>query len=791
MLALTVSALYSQNVIVVDEDNKPIPDVAVYDNMRTSLNYTSPSGKVAISAFGNAASICFQHFAFESVCLTPAEIRAMNNTVKLQRKVFVVDEFVVSANRWEQKTSEVPNKITPILKSTVLFQSPQTAADMLNLSGEVFIQKSQLGGGSPMIRGFATNRILIVVDGVRMNNAIYREGNIQNVISLDPLSIDRTEVIFGPGATTYGSDAIGGVMDFHTKMPLVSTGDKPFIKADALTRYSTANHEKTSHFDINIGGKKVAFLTGITYSDFGDLRMGDPPYDSYLRPEYVKRVDGKDSIFVNDDPRMQYFSGYNQINTINRLRFRASDNFNLTISNHWSKLSDVPRYDRLIAYRSGKLRFGEWRYGPQEWIMTSAEATWKKESAISDNLRLIVAHQFYRESRHDRQRNKNDLNSQYEKLQIATVNLDADKSLGNDQFLYYGLEYVFNDINSVAEKTNIVTGVVTPAGTRYPNGTNRFNSYSVYGGYKNTLSETFSFNSGLRYNYVSLNSEIADNSWYDFPFTEISIANGALTGSAGVVKSLGNSTELSANASTGFRSPNLDDAGKVFDSAPGIVVVPNPDLKAEYAWNIDVGIKNYFGNFLHTEICGFFTLLKNAMVRRDFLFNGHDSIMYGGILSKVEAVVNAGSAKVYGVQASIQANLHRFIKLTSTININEGKDQDDIPLRHVAPYFGATHLTFEKTNIKADLYAVYNMKKPHEKMAPSEAEKTDMYAPDKNGNTFSPGWHTLNFKVSYNISTWGIINAGVENILDLGYRPYSSGIVAPGRNFIISLRLFI
>ncbi len=791
VLFYSTSVLYSQYIRVVDEENRPVPDVAVYDEDRITFTYTSRTGRVAISAFNEASAICFQHFAFDNECFTLSEIKEMNYVVRLTRKVFVVDEFVVSASRWEQNADEVPNKITPVLKSVVELHNPQTAADMLQLSGDVFIQKSQLGGGSPMIRGFATNRILIVVDGIRMNNAIYREGNIQNVISLDPSVIDRTEVIFGPGAAIYGSDAIGGVMDFHTKRALVSTGEEIYIKADAFTRFSSANNEKSAHFDLNIGGKKIAWLTGVTYSDFGDLRMGKPVYDSYLRPEYVVRIGNRDSVFTNHDPRIQYHSGYSQINTINKIRYRASDDFNLVISNHWSKLSDVPRYDRLIVYRSGKLRFGEWYYGPQEWIMTSAEATWKNGSSLYDNLKLIAAHQFYRESRHDRAIDKTALNSQFEKLQIFSLNIDIDKSLNGKQLIYYGAEYVLNDINSVAQVKNIETGIVTPAGTRYPDGKNIFNSYSVYGGYKNTASENLTINTGLRYNYVTLNSTIEDNSWYSFPFTEISIANGALTGSAGIVRKLPANSELTVNASTGFRAPNLDDAGKVFDSAPGVVVVPNPGLKPEYAWNIDIGVMKNFGKVMHAEVNGFFTLLNNAMVRRDFLFNGEDTIIYRDIPSKVEAVVNAGSAMVYGVQFNLQANLARDFRLRSTINITEGKDQDDIPLRHVAPLFGSTHLTYETLRFKADLYSNYNGRKPFEKMAPSEAEKDYMYATDDNGNPFSPGWATLNFKMTYNIGNWGMLNAGVENIFNLGYRPYSSGIVAPGRNFILSLRVVV
>jgi hemoglobin/transferrin/lactoferrin receptor protein len=249
--------------------------------------------------------------------------------------------------------------------------------------------------------------------------------------------------------------------------------------------------------------------------------------------------------------------------------------------------------------------------------------------------------------------------------------------------------------------------------------------------------------------------------------------------------------QLNMNASTGFRAPNLDDAGKVFDSAPGIVVVPNPNLEPEYAYNIDIGVSKEFGRFIHFDITGFYTWLKNAMVRNDFLFNGKDSIMYGGELSKVEAMTNVGSAKVYGIHVNLQANITDNLSVRSTLNITEGKENTGSYLRHAAPLFGSTHLIYERQKLKADLYSSYNGAKKYEKMPPSEIEKGYMYSVDENGNPWSPGWATLNFKLSYTFLNRLMLNTGVENILDTRYRPYSSGIAAPGRNFIISLRFIV
>jgi len=784
---------FAQLVTVVDnEDSRPVSDVTVMNESATRFIYTGRSGKADISSFKNEPSICFQHFTYERVCLSYAEIRNNGFQVRLNRKLFAFEEFVVSASRWEQNRIEVPNKISIVTRQETRLQNPQTTADLLGISDEIFIQKSQLGGGSPMIRGFATNRILIVVDGVRMNNAIYREGNIQNVISLDPALLESTEIIFGPGATAYGSDAIGGVMDFHTKNALLSTGEKIYIKADAYTRYSTANSEKTAHLDFNLGGKKTALFSGITWSDYGDLRMGSVKNDSYLRNEYVMRINGIDSVFRNSDPRIQKFSGYRQLNLLNKFRYRISGNLDLVLSSHYSGLSDVPRYDRLIQYRSGKPRYAEWYYGPQIWNMNNMKLVYTGKNKLFDEAKLIASYQNYRESRHERSLGGTSLNEQFEKVNIFSLNIDLDKKIKNDdQLLYYGTELVRNNITSEAHTKDILTGSLSPYGSRYPNGSNRYTTLSFYGGYKNNLSEAISIITGIRYNYAGFSSTIADNSFHNFPFTAISIRNSAFTGSAGLVVRLKKNLQLNLNGATGFRAPNLDDAGKIFDSAPGVVVVPNPDLKPEYAYNIDLGISKSFSDILHLEITGFHTWLRNAMIRHDFLFNGQAMITYNSQLSKVEALTNAGSARAWGVHFSFRTRITSHVLVKSSLNITEGKEEGGMPLRHAAPMFGAVHLLFEYPKLEADFYANYNGARRFSKMPPSEIEKPYLYAADKNGNPWSPGWVTLNLKLSYTIAGRYIINGGIENILDHRYRPYSSGIAAPGRNFILSARIII
>ncbi|MFC2096452.1 TonB-dependent receptor plug domain-containing protein, partial [Bacteroidota bacterium] len=707
----------------------------------------------------------------------------------LDKEVIEIEEYVISAYRWEQNKNEIPNKITQLTQKEIEFSSPQTTADLLANSNEVFVQKSQLGGGSPMIRGFSTNTVLLVIDGVRMNNAIYREGNLQNIISLDANTIESSEVIFGPGSVTYGSDALGGVMDFHTLRAKLSTGEKIQFSGNGFTRYSSANNEKTGHIDLNIGSKKWAFVTSISYGDYDDLRMGSNNNSEYQRLEYVKQINGIDSIVNNDNTNIQVESGYSQINLMQKVRFRPSKDLDMVYAFQYSELSDVPRYDRLIQYSGDDLKYGEWYYGPQKWMMHTLNVNFSKPNKIFDNSKLILAFQDYEESRHDRKYRNDNLRERTENVLAYSLNLDFDKKLKRDNQLFYGFETVYNSVGSTAQNKNIVTNAMSSESTRYPDGDNSYTTLAAYLSYKENITKKITGIAGARFNYVDLRSTLIDTTFFNFPYNEISVSNSALNGSVGFVYRLKEKWQINFNLSSGFHAPNIDDIAKIFDSEPGNVVVPNENLKPEYAYNIDLGILRNINDFASISVTGFYTFLNNAFIRRDFTFNGQDSILYDGEMSKVLAIVNVDQAFIYGLSAALNIDLPLNLNLESKINYTKGEDQDGLPLRHVAPLFGNTKLIYSNAGLKASIFANYNGKIEYDNLAPSEQGKPYMYASDDNGNPYSPAWWTINFMSSYKIKDALTINLGVENILDNRYRPYSSGIVAPGRNFIVGLRI--
>ncbi len=787
-------SLFPQVVTVKDQSTgNPLELVSIYNSDPNRSILTNSNGKADISKLDKTKKIIFRIIGYEKLELSFSEIEENDFEILMKATAISLDNVVVTTNRWEENKSNIPNTIKVVTPRDVDFQNPQTTADMLGMSGNVFVQKSQLGGGSPMIRGFATNRLLIVVDGVRMNTAIFRSGNLQNVISLDANSLDHTEVIFGPGSVIFGSDAIAGVMNFYTLSPRLAYDGSPSFNAGAMTRFSSADLEKTGHVHFNIGLKNLGFLSSFTYTDFGNLKMGSIGPDEYLRPVYQDRINGRDTVLLNPDPEEQKVSGYSQINFMQKVLFSPENEWEIEYGFHYSASSDYNRYDRLLRPRGNTLRSAEWYYGPQKWIMHALSATNYTPNSIYDLTKVVAAYQFFEESRHDRNLNSSERTNRAERVKAFSMNFDLLKELTDESKLYYGAEVVLNKVGSTGTSENILTGLTVPDASRYPDGS-AWNSYGAYVTYKDQLGPQYIFQTGLRYNYVTIEAEF-DTTYYLFPFTRAELKTGALTGNAGLVWHPHSDWQVNLNLSSGFRAPNIDDMGKVFDSEPGSVVVPNPDLNPEYAYNAEISLIKIFENTAEIDITGFFTYLDNALVRRDYILNGMDSVLYDGTLSRVQAIQNAAYAYIWGVELDLNINFADYFNLRSQINYQKGKEEDDAgnlaPLRHAAPWFGKSELSFRKNKLGAVLYAVYNGEIGYNDLSPSEYDKDYLYAKDGDGNIYSPAWYTLNFKLSYRLFDNVEMYIGVENITDQRYRPYSSGITAAGRNFISSLRFNI
>ncbi len=791
MICFSMSA-YTQIVAVIDnETHEPLDLVTFSSESPKAFTMTNGKGQADLTSFAASEKIEVRLLGYKTETVSYAGLQKLGFELKLQRSYINLDQIVVSATKRHQSSTKIPAKISTVSAKEVAFQQPQTAADLLGVSGKVYIQKSQQGGGSPMIRGFATNRLLYAVDGVRMNSAIFRAGNLQNVINLDPFATENTEVVFGPGSVIYGSDAIGGVMSFQTLTPQLSYTDQPFVKGKVVSRFSSANNEKTAHFDANVGWKKWAMVTSISYWDFDHLKQGSHGPDDYIKPIYVQRIDSIDRILNQEDPLLQIPSAYSQMNMMQKIRFRPNDKWDFQYAFHYSETSPYGRYDRNNRMRNGTLRYAEWFYGPQKWMMNNFSLTNTQHTLLYDEMILRLAQQSFEESRMDRALNNKKRRVNTENVEAYSVNLDLTKSLGKQHKLYYGAEFIYDDVVSKGTETNMTTAIEELSASRYPK--SDWSSLAVYVNDEVTVSNTFTALAGLRYNQFIINADFSPNiDFYPFPFTEASINNGALTGSIGGVYRPNQEWVLSANFGTAFRSPNVDDIGKVFDSEAGGVTVPNPDLKAEYAYNFDIGVAKKFGERVKIDLAAYYTILDHAMVKRDYHLGGLDSIVYDGQMSRVQAIQNAASAYVYGIQAGLEIELPAGFSIMSDLNyqygIEELDDGSTSRSRHAPPMFGITRLQYKTNKLRMQLYSMYMAERTHEDLPFGEKTKDELYAKDADGNTWAPAWNTLNFKAEYLLSQTFTISSGIENLTDKRYRPYSSGISAPGRNFVFSVR---
>ena len=790
MIVCGAVSLSAQTVRVVDaETRQPLELVTIALSGDGPSAVTDTLGQARIDAFKGMQDIIFRRIGYGTRIFSYQELEEMSYVVSLPAEGFDLEQVVVSATRWAQSRDRVAAKVRTIRPEDIALQNPQTAADLLSISGEVFVQKSQQGGGSPMIRGFATNRLLYTVDGVRMNTAIFRGGNIQNVINLDPFATESAEVLFGPGSVIYGSDAIGGVMSFQTLRPLLGTKNAPRISGKAVARYSSANNERTGHFDVNVGWEKWALVTSLTSWNYDHLRQGSHGPDDYLKPFHVRRLSGTDEILQQEDPLLQVPSAYDQMNLMQKVRFRPNENWNFEYGFHFSETSPYGRYDRHNRTRRGGPRYAEWSYGPQSWMMNNLSISHRAELPFYDNVKLRVAQQSFEESRIDRDLNDPDRRSRIEEVEAYSANLDFVKHTDQRNTIYYGLEYVQNDVTSTGFIEDISTNAIRPTSTRYPNAT--WNSLAVYLSNEFRPTEKWTVQAGVRYNRFGLDADFSSNQdFFPLPFAEASLNNDALTGSLGAVFRPTDEWVIRANLGTAFRSPNVDDVGKIFDSEPGSVVVPNADLAAEYAYNLDLGVAKKFGDFLKIDLTAYYTQLENALVRRDFTLNGQDSIVYDGVLSQVQAIQNAARANVYGFQAGVELRLPRGFTFTTDLNVQVGEEELDdgsvSPSRHAAPFFGVTRLTYSDGPLQLQAYAMYQGERTFDELSVSERGKDEIYAKDADGNNFAPAWYTLNVKASYQLNKRFTVSGGMENITDQRYRPYSSGISGAGRNFVLS-----
>ncbi|MEO6904254.1 MAG: TonB-dependent receptor [Bacteroidia bacterium] len=781
-----------QSLLVIDKTTlAPLHNLAIY-TLKPNLFITTNSNGIAdIGKFKDLDSIRFHFMGYYDLILSYKQLEKLQFTVLMSEKTHSLNEIVVSASKFEEKITNVPQQIQVLNRKDLVFMNSQTTADVIQNSGNVLVQKSQAGGGSPIIRGFEANKVLLVIDGVRMNNAIYRGGHLQNILSIDNSIVDKAEIIFGPGSVVYGSDALGGVINFYTKNPILADSNKTALfKGNLSTRFSTVNNEQTGHFNFNVGFKKIAFLTSYTYSDFSDLRQGNirSPYQGNWGKSkyYAQRIGSKDSMIVNKDVNIQKQTGYKQYDFIEKILLKQNKNIDHLLNFQYSNTSNINRYDRLNEMTSKqKLKYAEWYYGPQKRLLGSYSFNSKANTLLFNDAKIILSYQHVEESRHDRRFDDFKLNHRYENVNVMAVNADFSKTIFSHE-IRYGVEATYNEVTSTANVENIYTKNRSSLDTRYPDGGSTMRTIAGYVTHNWKINPMLVLSDGIRYSNIKLHSLFKDATFFPFPFNEVTQKSEAINGNIGLSIMPNEDWRFTILGSTGFRAPNVDDISKVFESVPGNVIIPNPTLKPEYTYNGEISVARIFNKNIKTEVIGFYTLYNNAITTSASTFNGKDSIMYNGQLSAVTTSTNASKAYIYGINGNITADITAAFSITSTINYTYGRikaNPIDQPLDHISPVFGKTSFNLNIKKYRMEFYIMYNGWKRLVDYNLLGEDNIKYAAPEG-----TPAWYTLNLRTALQINKYVQLQVGLENILDQNYRVFASGISAPGRNLAITLR---
>lgn len=754
--------------IVVNETKKPIANVSIQLNPGNYFDITDSEGHFILENIPEAEyQIMLEHIAYNPINLKNINIKknqiTILDTIQLESKIISTDEFIITADRIEKDPFETPNAVNVISKDKIIDRASKTSAEALREENGIFVQKTNHGGGSAIIRGLSSNQILILVDGIRLNNSLYRLGNHQYLTTVDNNNIQKIEIVRGPASTLYGSDAMGGTIHLRTKMPEFSTTG--FVSViSVLSRYASADNEKTISTHSEFSTNKLSLIGGFSYKDYGDLRRGRN--SDYNRIE--KSTDG-----IIQSP-----NGYSAYDFDVKLISKLSDKSDLVAAYQFSNQANVPRYDK---YENDNYYL--WEYQPQRRQLAYLKYQQHYFSNYFNSFSTSISYNNQVEGRHTQRREDSDLQKEKDEAHTFGFTFEANSLFRNHNFLY-GTEIYADKIKSEQYNYDVDYDVRTKNPiSRYPDGA-EYNSYGFYLQDEYNLSKNLTTIFGGRYSYfntrfqlVGLDSSfLNNNNSYEQSFK-------SLTFSLGTVYRITNYLHLNFNLGQAFRAPNLSDISKFGESKGEIFEVPNPDLEPEKMSSINLDIKiNH--SYFKMDGSVYYSKISDLLGSADTIYKGSSTIEFDSTILKIKSKQNIGEAHIFGAEGSFKYMFFKTWSIGGNVTWTYGENITiNEPVGGIPPLFGLIGIYYDKIKYKVDFYMRFATKQDRL----SEDDLDDPRIP--NGGT--PPWQTYNFRIKYMVSRFVSLQMALENIIDYNYREHGSGINGAGRNFIISLNIHI
>jgi outer membrane cobalamin receptor len=608
----------------------------------------------------------------------------------------------------------------------------RSTPEALQGTSGVFVQKTNHGGGSPMLRGLMGNQVLLLLDGFRLNNSTSRFGPNQYFNTIDLFSIERMEVLRGGGAVRYGSDAMGGAIQVWSNNPNYHQDGWEW-GGRVQGRWVEQGMEQSVNAGLQAGNQNMAFHAGFSARNFGDLLVGG--------------AGGK------ANP-----SGYQERSVDAKSRFRLGAKAELVLAYNGVFQNDIQRYDQYVTGAALAL------FSPQDRQMGYARLNWQPQKPWFEKISLGICRQDNLEKRSFQRKGSTNLREEQDQVRTWGQVLEWHAKPLTFWTMINGAEVYFDQISSTGVDINTENQSQKLRRGLYPD-QSATDNLAVFQTHRLRFG-TWEFNLGYRYNRFSIRIP-------DATFGVVDVQPDALIGHFQVYRSLGKSHAVYAGVNQGFRAPNVNDLSSFgrFDFG---IEVPSYGLSPEKSVNYELGYKHFSPN-LKVQANAFYTALSNGITRISGTFNGEAT--YNG--DKVFQKANTAESFIRGLEFDFEWRLGNKLSLRSNLSYTFGQNTSaNEPMRRIPPLFGASELVFQANKRWRNSLEYWYAGKQDRLAA---GDKSDPRIPA--GGT--PGWQALHLRSEYQLGPLRL-QAVLNNILNAEYRTHGSGIKGQGRSIGIS-----
>ena len=643
-----------------------------------------------------------------------------------------LEEITVVGARRPTVTSEVPISVGSVERDTVTTETLVTDA-LQSLTG-VTVQQTTPGQGAPIIRGLKGSAILHLVDGMRLNNAIFRAAPTPWFALVPATSVERLEVVRGTPAALYGSEAVGGVVQSVSRLPVFDS-ESLSHSGEALVAFDTAEELRAVRATFDAGTRELAASISAEYQETGDRRIGG---GERIGPSDYTAKAVRAVLSATPDNTRSWF-----------------------LDLQYLEQPETPRIDELVP------GFGQAEPSSAEFFFAPNRRSFVHFRRLSQwrdlDLELDAAWQRIDDDR--RTRNYGSTERRFETNRSDLYGLTFSVAGERDDWSWIaGADVYYDEVRSARSAVDIVTGATADLAPRFPDGSS-VGQAGLYISGNRVVGERHRLNIGVR--YTELGIELPGGT---------TIRPGRASGDLGWITELREGLQLVANIGSGFRAPNIADLGTLGERPGNRFNVPNPGLDSEYATHGDLGLR-FHGERFSGEVRAFALRYSDRIV----------SVATGATTPDGRDVVqsvNAASASILGTEAAAHLMINEQLTVDASLTWTRG-DQDvagvSEPADRIPPLqlrLGVEWLLGEAWTLDAWLVAADNQDR-------LSARDVDDVRIDPTGTA---GWAMAGMRVRWSdVSGWQV-DAGVDNVFDKQYRVHGSGIDALGRNVSLILR---